>query len=97
MPVERIQNHFRDPPPLLRSQTKSVASRRLDLMVQHVPAAVDRLSADRRVESAARGVDNDVEWHLDSQTVAGVTGQYNNTVANVSGFCVFRPAKLRFS
>ena len=35
------------------------------------------------------GVDNDVEWHLDSQTVAGVTGQYNNTVANQLNRIVF--------
>src|SRR6202021_3287788 len=44
--ISDIQNHFRDPPPLLRSQTKSVASRPLALMAQHMRAAVALLTPD---------------------------------------------------
>ena len=59
--VSNIQNHFRDPAPILVPQAQSVVRRRLDLVVEHVPAAVDRLAADRCLEPAARRVERDVE------------------------------------
>jgi hypothetical protein len=54
-----INNHLSDPSPRFLPKAESVASRRLDLVVENVTTAVDRLAADRGRHAAARRVQFD--------------------------------------